>query len=42
MKSLDAKGPQVSHVNESSDAIDIAFNKYVGHHSIFKIKEYFN
>ena len=42
MKNLDAKGPQVSHVNEDSDPIDIALNKYVGHPSIFKIKEYFN
>ena len=42
VKNLDAKGPQVSHVNEDSDPIDIALNKYVGHPSIFKIKEYFN
>ena len=42
MKRLDAKGPQVSYVNEDSDAIDITLNKYIGHPSIFKIKEYFN
>ena len=42
MKNLDVKGPQVSHVNQNSDSIDIALNKYVDHSSIFKIKEYFN
>ena len=42
MKNLDFKGPQVSHVNEDSDPIDIALNKYVDHLSTFKIKEYFN
>ena len=42
MKTLDAKGPQVSHVNEDYDPIDIALNKYVSHPSTFKIKEYFN
>ena len=42
VKNLDAKGPQVSHVNENSDPIDIVLNKYVDHSSIFKIKEYFN
>ena len=42
MKNLYVKGPQVSHVNENSDPIDIALNKYVDHPSIFKIKEYFN
>ena len=42
MKNLDDKGPQVSHVNEDSDPIDIALNRYVVHPSIFKIKEYFN
>ena len=38
VKNLDVKGPWVSHVNESSDPIDIALNKYVDHSSIFKIK----
>ena len=42
MKNLYIKGPQVSHVNENPDPIDIALNKYVNHSSIFKIKEYFN
>ena len=42
MKKLDVKGPQVSHVNEDSDPIDIALNEYVGYPSTFKIKEYFN
>ena len=42
MKNLDVKGPQVSHVNEDSDPIVIALNKYVGHPSIFKRKEYFH
>ena len=42
VKSLDVKGPQVSHVNENSDPIKIALNKYVDHSSIFKIMEYFN
>ena len=42
MKNSDVKGPQVSHVNEDSGPVDIALNKYVGHPSIFKIKEYFN
>ena len=41
-KNLCVKGPQVSHVNENSDPIDINLNKYVDHSSIFKIKEYFN
>ena len=36
------KGSQVSHVNEDSDPIDIALNKYVNHPSMLKIKEYFN
>ena len=38
VKNLDVKGPWVSHVNENSDPIDIALNKYVDHSSIFKIK----
>ena len=42
MKNLDVKGPQVSHVNEGSDPIDIALNRCVVHPSIFKIKKYFN
>ena len=42
VKNLDVKGPHVSHVNEDSDPIDIALNKYVDHPSIFKVKEYFN
>ena len=42
VKNLDVKGPQVSHVNEDSDPIDIALNKYVGHPSIFKRNEYFD
>ena len=42
MKNLYVKGPQLSHVNENSDPINIALNKYVDHPSIFKIKEYFN
>ena len=42
MKNLDVKDPQVSHVNENSDPIDITLNKYVDHPSIFKTKEYFN
>ena len=42
VKNLDAKGPQVSHVHEDSDPIDIALNKHVGHPSILKTKEYFN
>ena len=42
VKNLDAKGPQVSHLNEDSDPIDIALNKYVGHPCIFKLKEYLN
>ena len=42
VKNLCVKGPQVSHVNENSDPIDINLNKYVDHSSIFKIKEYFN
>ena len=42
MKNLDVKGPQVSHVDEDSDPIDIALNKYVDHLSTFEIKEYFN
>ena len=41
VKNLDIKGPQVSHVNEDSDPIDIAFKKYVDHPSILKVKEYF-
>ena len=40
MKNLDAKGLQISHVNEDSDPIDIALNKYVDHLST--MKEYFN
>ena len=31
MKKLDVKGSQVSQVNEDSDPIDIALNKYVNH-----------
>ena len=42
MKNLDAKGPQVSHVNEDSDPIDIALNKHVGRPSISEIMKYFN
>ena len=42
VKNLDAKGPQVSHVNENSDPIDITLNKYVDLSKIFKTKEYFN
>ena len=42
MKNLYVKGPQVSPVNENSDPIDIASNKYGDHLSIFKIKKYFN
>ena len=42
MKNLDVKGPQVSHVNENSDPIDITLNKYVDLSKIFKTKEYFN
>ena len=34
--------PQISHVNEDSDPIHTALNKYVNHPSILKIKEYFN
>ena len=33
--------PQVCFVNEDSDHIDIAVNKYAYHPSILKIKEYF-
>ena len=39
---LDIKEPQVSHVSEDSDPIDIALHKYVGHPSILKIEECFN
>ena len=42
MKYLDIKGPQVSHVNEDSDPIDITLSEYVDHSSTLKIKEYFN
>ena len=42
MKNLDVKGPHVSHVNEDSDPINIALNKYVNHPSILKTMEYFN
>ena len=42
MKNLYVKGPQVSHNNVNSDPIDINFNKYVDHSSIFKVMEYFN
>ena len=42
VKNLDVKGPQVSHVNENSDPIDITLNKYVDLSKIFKTKEYFN
>ena len=42
VKNLYFKGPQVAHVNENSDPIDISLNKYVDHPSTFKIKEYFN
>ena len=42
VKNLDVKGPQVSPVNEDSDPIVIALNKYVGHPSILKRKKYFN
>ena len=41
VKNLDIKGPQVSHVNEDSDPIDIALKKYVDHPNILKVKEYF-
>ena len=41
-KNLCVKGPQVSHVNENSDPIDINLNKYINHPSILKIKKYFN
>ena len=37
VKNLYVKGPQVSHVKENSDLIDIALNKYDDHPSIFKI-----
>ena len=37
VKNLYVKGPQVSHVNENSDPVDIALNKYGDHPSIFKI-----
>ena len=42
VKNLDVKGLQVSHVNEDSDRINNALNKYVDHPSILKVKEYFN
>ena len=42
VKNLDAKGPQVFHVNKDSEPIDITLNKCVDHPSIFKINEYFN
>ena len=42
MKNLNVKGPQVCHVNENSDPIDIVLNKFVDSPSIFKTKEYFN
>ena len=42
VKNLDAKGPQVSHVNENSDPIDITLNKDVDLSKIFKTKEYFS
>ena len=42
VKFLDVEGPLVSHVNQNSDPIDIALNKYADHLSAFKIKEYFN
>ena len=42
VKNLDAKGPQVFHVNKDSKPIDITVNKCVDHPSIFKINEYFN
>ena len=42
MKHLDVKRPQVSHVNENSDPIDLTLNKYFDHPSIFEIKESFN
>ena len=34
--------PQVWPVNEDSDLINIALNKYANHPSLLKIKEYFN
>ena len=42
VKNLDIKGPQVSHVNEDSNPINISLNKYVNHPSILKMKQYFN
>ena len=45
MKNSDVKSPSgVSGVSlsQDSDPIDIAFNKYVDHPSVLKIKEYFN
>ena len=42
VKNLDIKGLHVSHVNEDSDRINNALNKYVDHPSILKVKEYFN
>ena len=42
VKDIDVKVTQVSHVNENSDSIDIALNKYVNHPSTFKIRKYFN
>ena len=42
VKNLYIKGPQVSHVNENSDPIDINLNKYVNHLSILKTQKYFN
>ena len=33
--------PQVCPVNEDSDLINIALNKYANHPSLLKIKEYF-
>ena len=37
VKNVDVKRPQVSHVNENSDPIDITLNEYIDHPSIFKI-----
>ena len=42
VKSLDIKGPQVLHVNEDSDPMDIVLNEYVNHPSKLKVKKYFN
>ena len=41
MKNSYIKGLHVCHVNEDSDPIDVALNKYVDHRSLLKMKEYF-